>query len=332
MTECNCEALAVALERIANDMAANALGHPGMARLAAIARAALSPQPAEAKQCDRSRLRMVFHAYETGVGHGEQGRGVTFKDENWGNPELAFAYRQGVRQGEKGKQPAEAVTQEDLVPGPGGSRVLVCSPHPQDGGNDSDFSPVSAKSLPYLEQPQELQAEPRHCPRCGGTGEVNNSYAVDISDYVPPVYCPQCKGSGVHTSKGNGTSLNQLAGEGKAETLPLMARRKEDEEGGPYVFVHHDGCRVYYRDLCKLSNDVQYGRWFRIADTDEHGLPVIEREPGMPECAKYRHTPPAPLVMEYHEELPCWADTRAVHWQRIEDFFQPQSGQEGRDD
>lgn len=50
-------------------------------------------------------LLTLLHAYETGVGHGEQGRGADFKDENWGNPELAFAYRQGVKQGEKALSP-----------------------------------------------------------------------------------------------------------------------------------------------------------------------------------------------------------------------------------
>lgn len=47
------------------------------------------------------QLLALLYAYETGVGHGEQGRGADFKDENWGNPELAFAYRRGVKQGEK---------------------------------------------------------------------------------------------------------------------------------------------------------------------------------------------------------------------------------------
>lgn len=59
------------------------------------------PAKVEARE-DEYRLRMILHAYETGVGHGQQGRGATFKDENWGDPDLVFAYRQGVQQGEKG--------------------------------------------------------------------------------------------------------------------------------------------------------------------------------------------------------------------------------------
>lgn len=108
------------------------------------------------------------------------------------------------------------------------------------------------------------------------------------------------------------------------ESLPLMARRprhKDDDLGELY----ENGKR-----LCTISGEPPLREpmpgfvLYRIADTDEHGLKVIPREPGMPEWARYRW--PTYGGFAYSVVFAPWMrlSSEVV---RIEDYRE--SGQEG---
>lgn len=77
-----------------------------------------------------------------------------------------------------------------------------------------------------------------------------------------------------------------------------------------------------------LNDEAQrpLGRRYRVTDTDEHGLPVIPREPGMPEGARYRGWTESTQRWSYYTRY----IKRHAHdrFERIEDYRE--SGQEGR--
>lgn len=126
--------------------------------------------------------------------------------------------------------------------------------------------------------------------------------------------------------------------------LPLMARRPWMLDGADYFVVHGDmalevksfqGQAPYYDDdgsLYVVGDTVPRDEVgapnlpdgiYRIADTDENDLKVVERTADMPACAEYRYRLSSHAGWKH-------ADTydRAVGygWQRIEDY---QHGQEG---
>lgn len=102
------------------------------------------------------------------------------------------------------------------------------------------------------------------------------------------------------------------------EALPLMARRERDE-CMVRCAVKPDGSWINLRE-----NEVVRGigyTYYRIADTDEHGLPVVPRTKEMPEGAKYRAVDEAGKATCYADGLPKpWTNDGWGKWQRIEDY------------
>lgn len=76
-------------------------------------------------------------------------------------------------------------------------------------------------------------------------------------------------------------ALSQAA---ERESLPLMARREWMLKGAQYAYRDRDS--AWFQSVDKPGRAWEF--CYRIADTDEHGLPVIPREPGMREGARYR--------------------------------------------
>lgn len=105
------------------------------------------------------------------------------------------------------------------------------------------------------------------------------------------------------------------------ESLPLMARREWMFEGAKYAYRNRDS--VWFQSLYKPGRAWEF--CYRIADTDEHGLKVVPREPGMPEWARYRW--PTYGGFAYSVEFAPWRrlSSEVV---RIEDYRE--SGQEGK--
>src|SRR5690606_29272888 len=121
---------------------------------------------------------------------------------------------------------------------------------------------------------------------------------------------------------------------GERESLPLMARRprhKDDDLGELY----ENGKR-----LCTISGEPPLREpmpgfvLYRIADTDEHGLPVVERTADMPEDVTYQAIDNAGRVICYGYSPPTETELAlGWNWQRIEDFNEhTQRGQEGQGD
>lgn len=143
-------------------------------------------------------------------------------------------------------------------------------------------------------------------------------------------------------------ALSQAA---ERESLPLMARRSWMRRDTDYCVVHGDFCleikalngRAPYFDesgelvVCAEAGDsierdqvdaeAQPDGIYRIADTDEHGLPVIPREPGMREGARYRGWTESTQRWSYYTRY----IKRHAHdrFERIEDY-RP-AAQEGGD-
>jgi hypothetical protein len=103
--------------------------------------------------------------------------------------------------------------------------------------------------------------------------------------------------------------------------LPLMARRKwmpgayaaAQRPNGEWTFFHASAGLEAMRNMGA----------FRIADHDEHGLPVVPREPGMPAGAKYRYVhmiEPGRSEWMHSNKRATQASLRIENWQRIEDF------------
>lgn len=142
----------------------------------------------------------------------------------------------------------------------------------------------------------EQKAEPipmvLHCPQCGSqhidapSGEWTN----------PPHKSHLCSGCGAIWRPADvpTTGVAAVATRGKADTwpkpasdaLPLMARREWMMHGSVYVIQQADGTIAEAFDLAMV--DLQGRAVYRIADTDEHGLPVVPREKEMPEWVKYQ--------------------------------------------
>jgi len=111
------------------------------------------------------------------------------------------------------------------------------------------------------------------------------------------------------------------------ESLPLLARRRWMPKAVRYCFRNRD-CGWFFS-----LNTPTDGEWefvFRIADTDEHGLPVIPRTADMPEGAKYRISYTAREGMYYIgiPQLALEASRSGAVSERIEDYRE--SGQEGQ--
>lgn len=125
------------------------------------------------------------------------------------------------------------------------------------------------------------------------------------------------------------------------ESLPLMARREWMCRDTDYFVVHGDFCLEvesfrgkaprYAADgslivigdsaVCdQVDAEAQPDGIYRIADTDEHGLPVIERTADMPKRAKYRIALGCGMVI-YQSELEGvgFVDTISRR-ERIEDY------------
>jgi hypothetical protein len=100
--------------------------------------------------------------------------------------------------------------------------------------------------------------------------------------------------------------------------LPLMARREWMPDGAVVGLRWVDGSWSFYGAAHTRGPT---GRWYRIADTDEHGLPVIPREPGMPPNAKYRWR----MKDGWWNYCQSYCPEEGLEWQRIEDFNEEQS-------
>lgn len=107
--------------------------------------------------------------------------------------------------------------------------------------------------------------------------------------------------------------------------LPLMARQEwmGDAIGAMREEPDHVWQFYYEKDQSLMLQEASEGlEVYRIADTDEHGLPVIERTADMPEWAKYRIN-----GERYQMESAVMPSTYFEQdWQRIEDY---RHGQEG---
>lgn len=131
-----------------------------------------------------------------------------------------------------------------------------------------------------LSQPAERESLPLMtrdtCKNCGGTGVGGYHVHAPQEDAVEALRCEACDGFGFieHGPKDYPAT---------APELPLMARRPRhnDDDLGE---LYENGKR-----LCTISGEPPLGEpmpgfvLYRIADTDEHGLPVIERTEDMPE-------------------------------------------------
>lgn len=172
----------------------------------------------------------------------------------------------------------------------------------------SASEPVSPTPSASISAEAALPAESVPCRSCGGRGFI---------DLGPKTYedCADCE---------------QPA---ERESLPLMARREWMPNGAVlagwvkgYCFFYdgHSGFAIGRRNIWDGTGDDKLS--YRIADTDEHGLPVVEREAGMPLGAKYRwwHTAESEWVYES-----AWFALCTTEQQRIEDF-NAQREQEGQ--
>jgi rubrerythrin len=102
--------------------------------------------------------------------------------------------------------------------------------------------------------------------------------------------------------------------------LPLMARREWMPlyHGDMFATIDRQmGQPIVSFDEGELPADKPT---YRIADTDEHGLPVIEREPGMPKSAKYRWR----MKDGWWNYCQAHCPEEGLEWQRIEDFSEEQ--------
>src|SRR5690625_2995930 len=99
-----------------------------------------------------------------------------------------------------------------------------------------------------------------------------------------------------------------------------MARREWIDPKASYVCVSSGGRETHaYEDL-PVGNMYRERGWdiYRIADTDEHGLPVIERTADMPEGAKYRGWTERTRHWTYYV---CFIENHAHNRvERIEDY------------
>ena len=111
------------------------------------------------------------------------------------------------------------------------------------------------------------------------------------------------------------------------ESLPLMARR-EWRESVAFATVNQGAITGVFDRYDAAARSATHHRAciYRIADTDEHGLPVIPREPGMPEGARYRGWTESTQRWSYYTRY----IKRHAHdrFERIEDYRE--SGQEVR--
>lgn len=106
------------------------------------------------------------------------------------------------------------------------------------------------------------------------------------------------------------------------ESLPLMARREWMFKGAQYAFRDRDS--AWFQSVDKPG-----GVWefcYRIADTDEHGNPVVPRTAKMPADAKYTTTRTGRIFTEYPRAHEIEGDEGLA---RIEDYRE--SGQEGKE-
>ena len=94
----------------------------------------------------------------------------------------------------------------------------------------------------------------------------------------------------------------------EGEALPLISSKTTEQHN--LLCSTGDG---YW--MCEVG-----GQRYRIADTDEHGLEVIPREPGMPEWAKYRRRFTGMDRWIWEQNPPSVTPLTDDLWQRIEDY------------
>lgn len=109
--------------------------------------------------------------------------------------------------------------------------------------------------------------------------------------------------------------------ESEPDSLPLMARRSDSPPGARFYAIA-GGKDFYFHGNLTAENWPESGTIYRIADTDEHGLPVVPWEPGMPEGARYIRTVDMYTFFEVN-----YLPAKAGLWQRIEDY-RPAKGEE----
>lgn len=134
--------------------------------------------------------------------------------------------------------------------------------------------------------------------------------------------CPACNG--------NGAAPAVIPAQAE---LPLMARRKWMPAAATGIDMDVNG--LFWLDRVGFLTwadwpllGVAPQRRFRIASHDEHGLPVVPREPGVPEGAKYMRITPRVDQQRYSRTKPIKGGRV-----RIEDFNEhAQRGQEGQGD
>lgn len=124
--------------------------------------------------------------------------------------------------------------------------------------------------------------------------------------------------------------VDQILAEGpgrtaERESLPLMAAR-EWTQGAKLFCVAPGNSPIAVHG----GDDVAPAGYecFRVADTDEHGLPVIERTADMPGWAKYRYRWMNAGSLTFTDEYRPTGSR--LGWRRIEDYNE--RGQEGQGD